>query len=413
MNKWHIGIGLCLLAILALRFELLYLNASKYTNGQKITVETVITDSPKKVGNGVSFSINPSGATPIFVFLPHNFEANYGDKVKISGTLKYKVLDSKRTILTMQSPTVEAIESTPLSGFGEVRKTIYFGFKKTLPADLASLMAGIVFGVKEPMSEDFTNSLRTAGVMHVVAASGMNVVFVIGFLSGLFSLIFKRQAALGCTIVGIVLYALLSGFSASIVRASVMGILVLAAQILGRQYLASYGLLLAGYGMLMVNPAWLFDVGFQLSFLSTAGLLYLRPAVGRLGLLGEDFGTTVAAQLATLPVLINTFGTYSVFSILANMLVLWTIPILMVFGCIAGVFYFVFAPIGYIFSYVSLPFLLYFEIVIHSIAQLTSLQIGEIPMVSVIGYYLLLGALVVITKNPPSHKASGGPTEVA
>ena len=138
-------------------------------------------------------------------------------------------------------------------------------FFQTLPSPSSSLLLGIIFGIKEQMPKDFTDNLRTSGVFHVIAASGMNVTLVAGFLSVFFAFFFKRQIAIGLSILGIIFYAILAGLEPSIIRASVMGILVFSAQILGRQTLAVNFLALTGFVMLFVDPSLIFDIGFQLS----------------------------------------------------------------------------------------------------------------------------------------------------
>src|SRR6266852_3979746 len=100
--------------------------------------------------------------------------------------------------------------------------------------------------------------LRTSGVFHVIAASGMNVTLVGGFLTSLFTLFLRRQIALLLSILGILFYALLAGFEPSIIRASIMGILVLSSQIFGRQAWPTYALLLTGYIMLLFDPSLIF-----------------------------------------------------------------------------------------------------------------------------------------------------------
>src|SRR3989344_9386531 len=122
-------------------------------------------------------------------------------------------------------------------------------FNRVLPINYSSLLLGITFGIKEKMTDNFLNNLRITGVMHVIAASGMNVTLFGGFITAVFSFFLKRQLALLLSIFGILFYVVLAGFEPSIIRAAIMGILVFSAQILGRQRLSSYGLILAGYLM--------------------------------------------------------------------------------------------------------------------------------------------------------------------
>lgn len=192
-----------------------------------------------------------------------------------------------------------------------------------------------------------------------------------------------------------------------------MGILVFSAQILSRQSSAWLGLFFAGFVMLMLSPDLIFDVGFQLSFMATLGLIYPSPLFysrNKFGLLieksfiGGDVVTTIVAQIVTLPILVINFGSYSPVSILVNGLVLWTVPILMFLGALAGFVGIVFAPIGHVLTYLSLPILSYFESVVNWFGSGTNkLSIGNVPWEFAAGYYLLILALVLRTRRVMLH----------
>ncbi len=146
-----------------------------------------------------------------------------------------------------------------------IRQRIISFLNKNLSPNLSGLLLGIVFGIKEGIPKDFFNDLRQVGVLHVIAASGMNVTMTAGFISSIFLLFLRRQIALIVTIFGILFYAVLAGGEASIVRASIMGIVVFAAQILGRQAWPAFILFLTGYIMLFWDPSLISDIGFQIS----------------------------------------------------------------------------------------------------------------------------------------------------
>ena len=204
---------------------------------------------------------------------------------------------------------------------------------------------------------------------------------------------------------GILFYAFLAGFEPSIVRAAIMGILVFMAQLTGRQNSAFLGLFSAGFIMLFVNPSLIFDIGFQLSFMATLGLIYIRPIFFRKknlkkliekSVVGEDVATTISAQIATLPILLANFGSFSFSSILVNALVLWTVPVIMIIGGISALLGLIFAPIGQILAYISIPFLLYFETVVDFFgARSSQLTIDHLPLTIFFGYYLILFSIIL------------------
>ncbi|MEK9178544.1 MAG: ComEC/Rec2 family competence protein, partial [Patescibacteria group bacterium] len=329
-----------LLILLAVR-SYVYFSGNKLSDGSKIEFEGRVTSQIKTNSFSQSFSLNYKGKR-IFLNLPLRPTVNYGDKLKTSGVIVLKKLD-RGEIWVLEEPEIvfEKEKFSLLSPVYSFRSKVISVFKSYLPSDEASLLLGIVFGIKESFSEDFYEDLRTAGVLHVIAASGMNVSMLGALLAGFFGTFLTRQIAVLLTIFGIFVFTAIAGFEASIVRAAIMGTLAFSAQILGKQSWAFFGLLISGFLMLFVSPALLFDIGFQLSFSATLGLIYISPLIDKMfrfkkiplvRFISEDANTTISAQIATLPIILSNFGNFSLFSVFANVLVLWTVPILMIIG---------------------------------------------------------------------------------
>lgn len=405
-------IGVILLISLFLRFFFFYQNSSYPKDGEYITFRTTLLSEPQVYENYQRIYTMLDQKTRVFVYTSLYPEYHYGDSLSISGNLRYKLLNNGNYISSMNFPKIESVKSSEnfiLAFISFIRQKIILLYERSLPAKSAGLLLGIVFGIKETMPKEFSNNLKIAGVMHVVAASGMNVTLVGGFLSSILVFFVRRRIALFLSIIGILFYAVLSGFEPSIVRASIMGILAFSAQILGRQRIASYGLFIAGYSMLFISPSLLYDVGFQLSFISTLGLLYIRPLFERTdravkllksSIIGDETVTTVSAQISTLPILLANFGTYSLWSILTNVLVLWTIPVLMILGGVAAILGIIIEPVGRLLLYLSLPLLIYFEIVINTFANYGGiLKIESISWPIILGYYFILFSLISVMKK--------------
>jgi predicted membrane metal-binding protein len=102
-----------------------------------------------------------------------------------------------------------------LKNVNVLREKLITLFSKTLPSPSSSLLLGIIFGIKEQMPKDFNDNLRTSGVFHVIAASGMNVTLIGGFIGTLFAFFLKRQIAIGLSILGIMFYVVLAGLEKS------------------------------------------------------------------------------------------------------------------------------------------------------------------------------------------------------
>jgi ComEC/Rec2-related protein len=405
-----------LFTILLIRLGIYYQGQPVIPIGREVTVLGKIVSEPVFSDRFQSFWVQIASGTKIYVTEMQEKEYLNGEDLRLTGSLEKRVLNKNFTIYAAFLPQITSLGQSKnpfLAVMSFIRQKVTDFYNRNLPSDFASLLLGIVFGIKGSLSKEFLESLQSAGVMHVIAASGMNVSLVGGFLSAFLILFVRRQWAIVITILGLIFYAFLAGLSASILRATIMGILVFSSQILGRQYLASYGLFLAGFLMLFISPSLVLDVGFQLSFMATAGLLYLRPIfdllfsknLGKLWV-SEDLFTTIAAQLATFPILFTVFGNYSPWSIVVNAFVLWTIPILMILGGVGAILSFVLEPLARLLIYLCLPLLLYFE----KIVKLVPVSRVQEPVNShwsmVVGYYLILVSLFLWFKLKGKHNAN-------
>ncbi len=195
----------------------------------------------------------------------------------------------------------------------------------------SSLILGLVLGSRETFSEELSNAFRMSGLMHLVAISGYNIRLLVSIFFVLLGAIsFRRRVAL--TLVFILIFTLLVGGGAAVWRASLMGILSLVVTVAGYRRHAYLALLWSGFFMVMMNPyALVYDLGLQLSFLSTWGLMALSPFFDRHlqkvpALFRESLSLTLASQISTFAILVNAFGTVSLVSIFANLAVAPFLP---------------------------------------------------------------------------------------
>ena len=377
-----------------------YSQKTQYHDGQSLSFKTTLLSDPKFTGNYQDLSVNLPTGELVFVQTMGYPEYEYGQRISLIGKLKVRLLNDKSTILSMSFPKIEHVKNSEnywLAVINSVRQKIINQFQSVLPKDSSALLLGIVFGIKEDFSNNFLQDLKTVGVMHVIAASGMNVTMVSGFFFYIFALFLKRQWAIVLSLMGIIFYDFLAGFQASIIRASIMAGLAFSSQILGRQRDGIYVLFLTAFIMLFLWPQFLTDIGFQLSFASTLGIMIIPQLFKKWeNAFSGDLLTTVSAQAATLPILLGSFGTYSVWSVVVNALVLWTVPVLMILGGFAAILAFVFSPLSKFLLYLCLPFLIYFQVVADFFANLKgSINIQNLPWQLTVAYYLLLVSVLV------------------
>lgn len=230
----------------------------------------------------------------------------------------------------------------------------------------ASFLAGLLLGSRKGISADIMNDFATTGLTHIIAISGYNITLLIVIVTFLFGFLSRRLQVL-CASFVIIVFTILVGASAACVRASLMGIISLFALFWGRKGDLDLVLLFAAFFMTLWNPKiFVFDVGFQLSFLATMGLVYISPLLTDCRAfkilpnffgIRESFLMTISAQITTLPIILYNFQRFSVVAPFANVLILPLIPLSMFFGFFSVFAGSVFEPFGLFLSYIALFFL--------------------------------------------------------
>ena len=198
-----------------------------------------------------------------------------------------------------------------------VRQFALAAFAERLPPVSAGLLGGLVLGARTALPADVQDAFRSAGVFHILAVSGFNV----ALLAGVVWTVVRttgggRRAAAAAGIAAVVGFAAVVGPEPSVIRATIMGVLVLAAVLLDREASVTNSLALAALVILAARPGDLLDPGFQLSFAATAGIV-LAP-LPRHGI-AAALAVSLAAQLAVLPVTLVHFNQVSTVGVVANL----------------------------------------------------------------------------------------------
>lgn len=326
----------------------------KITNDGK--VQGIVADESEFKNDRAKYVLAVGDDFNILIQVPKYPKYQYGDEILVKGKIEepdnftedfdWKAHLAKDDIyLTAYNPQIEILTSdkgdriyATLYKFKNKLENI---FKENLAEPHASFLAGITLGSKSGIPEDVYEKFKATGTAHIVALSGYNISIIAWAVMGaLMFFMVARNTSFWISIVVIVLFVLMTGASASVVRAATMGILVLIARREGRMYTAVNALVFAGALMVFLNPKILrFDVGFQLSFLATLGLIMLSPKLEeKLKNIPKLFGAkealiaTLSAQIFVLPLLIYQFGYFSPIGILANILILPAVPIAMFLG---------------------------------------------------------------------------------
>lgn len=250
---------------------------------------------------------------------------------------------------------------------------------RLLPEPQASLLNGILWGEQKAMPKDFYEALRRTGTLHIIALSGMNITILVNLL-GKMTLFLGRRRSVIINIIIIIIFIWFVGPSASVVRAGIMGGLSLIAVYFGRKSWSLLGLFLAAGIMLIVNPDWIGNLGFQLSFLATTGIIIFggkTKVYKKRGVVGEfindgkeNLRTTLAAQVFTMPIILYNFKQLSIIAPLTNVLVLWIVQPITVLGFILSIIAFIWLPLAFPLAWILWVPLMYFIEVVKITAKI-------------------------------------------
>lgn len=209
-----------------------------------------------------------------------------------------------------------------------------------LPEPHAGLMSGILYGTKAHLEKELYRDLITTGTLHIIALSGMNITILASLVNLSLLHVINRRLASICTILLIVWFVYFVGPTATIVRASIMGVISLLAVVFGKQHWSLLAWALAIGIMLLIHFSWITDISFQLSALATLGIILFNAKKESKGTLtsfiADEFRLTLSAQVFTIPLIVFAFARISLISPVANVLIGWTIPYITVCGWLSA-----------------------------------------------------------------------------
>lgn len=220
---------------------------------------------------------------------------------------------------------IEFLRSEP-DFFDSLRNSISGVLDKNM-GQYGALAFGMLTGEKGSLDAEVRDYYSASGLGHILAVSGLHVGFVALMVSWVTDrLRLHRYARLACMGAVLLFYCFLASFSPSVIRASVMCMLGLAASSFGKEKDPFNSLCFAVTAVLAVKPLYLFDIGFQMSVAAVAGILFFARGLNRIFLhilpkfLSSPLSSSFAAQLGITPVVLIYFQTFPAYSVLVNML---------------------------------------------------------------------------------------------
>jgi len=381
-------------------------NQIYYYNNQQVEFSGIISKEPDLREDKVRYEIKTQGlfrgdqeqkisGKVLITNFPYP-EYHYGDQVKvicdlqkpenIQGFAYDDYLARYNIYSTCYNPEITILAANKgnyaLSQILKFKSFFINRINYVLSEPQSSFLAGLLIGAKRAIPADLQSVFSKTGTTHIVAVSGYNVTIIAVFLMLIFqNLGLGRKKSFWAIIGFLIFFAVMTGLQSSCIRAAIMGGVVLLANYLGRLSKIRNVLILTAVLMLVLNPKILvFDLGFQLSFLATLGLVYLNPILvkltkienclpakasakaGKLSAVGGSafggkivkliFGdyllTTLSAIIMTQPIILYNYGKISLIAPVANILVLPFIPIAMLLGFITGILAMIWAGLGWV-----------------------------------------------------------------
>lgn len=338
-KKLEILISMCLLIAFNLytsslinSYDCRYIDVSSIEGEFEIVSYRAIKDYYDK------YIVKSKEGNKFILYLPHGDELKKGTLINLSGEFRLsdlarntggfnyrRYLNSQKIYGIIRAKNYYVSNLAKFNLIYYIQDEIYKSFARLFPKDEMGLIIGMMIGETKDISEDVLENFKTTGITHLIAVSGSNVVYVVVLVQFLFKKIFGKQATYFISIFFLILFMLISGASASVCRATLMIILSICADIFFLKSDTFSNILTSAFVLILLNPLVIYDVGFILSFGGTLGIVLLSKdftrLFKRLGKLNETLSVTCSAQLILAPIMMYYFNTFSILSIVTNIIV--------------------------------------------------------------------------------------------
>ena len=367
-------------------------------------------------------SKNVEGKLLCYIKRIDTLEINLGDKLLINSKLnpiendnnpgefnqekfwKYKGVDQ---VVFVSPNEIKKVHKGILTDYfwSDFREYLKKQLAHNLKPEASRVAVALSLGDKSLLKKETRDSFANAGAMHVLAVSGLHVGILLGIIQWIcfqIKALRNRNLYIFISIFLIWCFAFLTGLSPSVFRASLMFTILALGQVRGENFFSLNGLLISGLFLLIINPFYLFDIGFQLSYLAMLGIILFYGPISRIFVINQKQlkwlwdGTSIgiAAQIGTLPISLYYFHQFPNYFIVTN------IGLMLLSGIALGsiLLFFVTHAIPYLVDVVSYFVSLIFEIIIEFISFINTLPVAvskgfSLSVWQVVLAYFLIGLL--------------------
>ena len=325
---------------------------------------------------------------------------NYLKTLKIYGTIKLE----NGEVLEKNKGNILISFSNKISN--SVKEKIY----DLLNEREANLLIGLLLGDDDNIDNDIEEAFKISSLSHILAVSGMQVTYIITAMYFIFNNILGKRKTKIVIIIILIFYTILTGFSPSIVRASIMGILIMGAGLFYRKNDIWNSIAISLLLMLIYNPFLITNVGLQLSYLGTIGIILLnktflkmfnkikfekyilnRKIINIVSKIIEILTVTISASIAVFPIMLYNFNLFGTYFLITNLLASIIIGPITIFGTVIVIISFIFLKLGKMFS-IFLEIFLNILVLVSNFSKLpfSKIYITTPKIFMIIFYYVLI-----------------------
>ena len=344
---------------------------------------------------------------------------NYLKQKDILGTIKVQELEKINQNKSLKNNFINLVNNYVQS----LKNKAY----QILPEEIASLFIGIVFGDRSMIDEETVQNFNASSLSHILAVSGMHFTFLISGVIILLKDFLGRKKTYILGIVVILLYMVITGFSASIFRAGIMGILMLISKLIYRKNDIWTSISISLLFMIIYNPFLIFDIGLQLSYCAMIGILFFQKMIYKylikkilkikklryhpqkwimtfISKILEYISVTISAQILILPIMIYNFHSISVYFLFSNLLASFITEPLFIISWIFLFWIIICMPVA---KFISILIIFFYKLLIlfSKLGQLPYAQIlVERPYLFFTIIYFLVLTLILIYNTLKTNK---------
>lgn len=321
--------------------------------------------------------------------------SNYLKTKKIFGTVNLKEEDVE--IISHDNSNII------LRKIYKLRNLMKTKIEKLLPKETSGLCLGMLIGETSGIEENMQENFRDSNLSHILAVSGANVSYIIVSIKYIFNKMYlRKRLSKIISIILLILFMLLTGCTSSVNRACIMAILMLIAELLYRKSDVYNNLAISALILLIINPYSLLDIGFQLSYMGTIGIVFLHDKIGNFIKINnkivkyffEMIAVTTCANLAIIPIMMFHFNTISLTFYFSNIIVGPILGIVVIIGFIMFFISLIFTPIS---SLIAIVLNLMLKFII-KIAEITAnMPFSKITIITPSFFFIIVWYLIIIS----------------